>query len=61
MLNEFEYDHMEFDLQSKIDRARKGDVIYLPASRIKIESLTINKPVTIIGSPGTVLEISQTI
>lgn len=61
VLNDIDEEERGFDLQSRVDRAHRGDTIYLPATRIKIESLTINKPVTIIGNPGTVLEISQTI
>ncbi len=61
VLNEKDDEESGFDLQSRVDRAIRGDTIYLPANRIKIESLTINKPVTIVGSPGTVLEVSQTI
>lgn len=41
-----------------INAANKGDVIELPASRIKLHSLVIWKPITLIGKPGTVIEIS---
>lgn len=45
-------------LQEMINAANKGDVIELPASRIKLHSLVIWKPITLIGKPGTVIEIS---
>ena len=40
-----------------IDNSAKGDVIELPSETIRVHSLLINKPITLLGKPGTVLEI----
>jgi FKBP-type peptidyl-prolyl cis-trans isomerase 2 len=40
-----------------IDNADKGDIIELPAQTIRVHSLYISKPITLIGKPGTVIEV----
>ena len=46
-----------YPLQQRIDDAKIGDTIELPPERLRLHSLLINKPLTIIGKPGTVLEL----
>lgn len=41
-----------------INKAKKGDIIDLPDSSIKVSSLYITKPVTLLGKPGSSLEVS---
>lgn len=43
-------------VQSLIDNAKRGDHIELPDEKIKVDHLYINKPVTLIGKPGTLIE-----
>ena len=40
-----------------IYKSKKGDIIELPDSKIKFQSLFITKPVTLLGKPGTSIEI----
>lgn len=40
-----------------INRAKKGDIIELPDSNIRVQNLFINKAVTLIGKPGSILEV----
>ena len=44
-------------LLKQIKDAEFGDVIELPQERIKLHSLIINKPLTLQGKPGTIIEI----
>jgi len=40
-----------------LNNAKRGDTIELPAETIRVQSLYISKPVTLLGKPGTVLEV----
>jgi len=54
-------DQTEFDLQSAIDQAEEFGTIYLPEKVIKVNELTITKPIVIIGSTGCTIEVSHSI
>ena len=40
-----------------LDNASRGDVLVLPDEKFRVKSLFINKPLTLLGKPGTVIEI----
>jgi hypothetical protein len=42
-----------------IENARKGQIINLPDTLIRMTELKISKPITIKGSPGTIIEITR--
>lgn len=46
-------------MKNKIEKANKGSIINLPDTHIKITELLIEKPMTIRGKPGTILEITH--
>jgi len=39
--------------------AKRGGIIKLPADRIEIGELTISKPITLEGRPGTIIEVTN--
>lgn len=51
-------DELGRQIQKLIDNAAIGEIIELPAETIRVHSLYITKPITLIGKPGTVLEVS---
>eukprot|EP00347_Sterkiella_histriomuscorum_P013188 403365673 len=52
------YDELGRHIQKIIDNSKRGDVIELPAETISVHSLYICRPITLIGKPGTVIEIN---
>ncbi len=50
-------DELGRHIQKLIDNAKRGDEIELPGETIRAHSLYINKPITLIGKAGTVIEI----
>ncbi len=48
-----------FKLQDAIDGAKRETVIELPETKVSFSSLVISKPVTLIGKPGTILEVDE--
>ena len=52
------YDELGRHIQKIIDNSKRGDVIELPAETIRVHSLYICRPITLIGKPGTVIEIN---
>lgn len=46
-------------MKQVIENAKLGQIISLPESHIKVTELHINKPMTIRGKPGTILEITH--
>ncbi len=48
-------------LQEMVDGAKRGAVIDLPDTTVRLKSLTIGKALTLLGKPGTVLEIEESI
>lgn len=50
-------DELGRHIQKLIDNSKRGDIIELPSETIRVHSLYISKPITLVGGPGTVLEI----
>ena len=50
-------DELGRHIQKLIDNAKRGDLLELPSETIRVHSLYISKPITLVGGPGTVLEI----
>ena len=50
-------DELGRHIQKLIDNSKRGDLIELPSETIRVHSLYITKPITLVGGPGTVLEI----
>jgi hypothetical protein len=50
-------DELGRHIQKLIDNSKRGDIIELPSETIRVHSLYITKPITLVGNPGTVLEV----